>query len=409
LIKSRFIHLLMIVSMVLLLFLSVTGCIAGRDFNTQTGAIIRAYRFSIVKWEIDAVGNTVGNLFHSQVEKSDGIKEVTEYFANVAQMQKLEKETEAVKAGNRPGDVAAIGLEMRKLQKRNTDLTATVQKTLGTQIRQVFSQQGIYNPFMQLKFGFPAIKFKLKPPPHLLVISPRDRIESIKQDTLVPDIDVQDMENIENRIDKLGVSSLVVEIGGFAAYPSYITDTGDLKFTIDAVAEEWLHQYLAFKPLGLRYLLHLTGIHRNYNIVTMNETLASIVGKEIGDMVYQSYYSQNETGQDVPGETGKGFDFNGEMREIRKVVDSYLARGEIKQAEQFMEQKRQYLATNSYYIRKLNQAYFAYYGNYADSPISISPIGVELKELRSRSASLKDFLSIASAMTSRQDLAGSVK
>jgi hypothetical protein len=57
-----------------------------------------------------------------------------------------------------------------------------------------------------------------------------------------------------------------------------------------------------------------------------------------------------------------------------------------------MEQKRQYLDTRGYHIRKLNQAYFAFHGTYADRPTSISPIGRELKKLRNQSASLKDFL-----------------
>ncbi len=74
-----------------------------------------------------------------------------------------------------------------------------------------------------------------------------------------------------------------------------------------------------------------------------------------------------------------------------------------------MEQKRQYLASMGHYIRKLNQAYFAYHGTYADKPTSISPIGLELKELRSQSASLKDFLNKVTVMTSRQDLRSSIK
>jgi hypothetical protein len=97
------------------------------------------------------------------------------------------------------------------------------------------------------------------------------------------------------------------------------------------------------------------------------------------------------------------------MREIRRAVDQYLARGEIEQAEEFMEQKRQYLASKGYYIRKLNQAYFAFYGTYADRPTSISPIGVELQELRRQSASLKDFLDTVAVMTSRQDLKAALK
>ena len=74
-----------------------------------------------------------------------------------------------------------------------------------------------------------------------------------------------------------------------------------------------------------------------------------------------------------------------------------------------MEQKRQYLASMGYYISKLNQAYFAYYGTYADRPTTISPIGLELKKLRSQSASLKDLLNKVAMMTSRQDLRDSIK
>ena len=153
-------------------------------------------------------------------------------------------------------------------------------------------------------------------------------------------------------------------------------------------------------------MLDLTGASRNYEIATMNETLASMVSKEIGSIVCGKYYP--EYGNSV-NQTESEFDFNREMREIRKTVDTYLVQGEIEPAEEFMEQKRQYLASMGHYIRKLNQAYFAFYGTYADSPTSISPIGLELKELRSQSASLKDFLNKVAVMTSRQDLRDSIK
>ncbi len=69
-----------------------------------------------------------------------------------------------------------------------------------------------------------------------------------------------------------------------------------------------------------------------------------------------------------------------------------------------MDAQRQYLADNGYYIRKLNQAYFAFYGTYGDSPTSASPIGRELDTLRGQSASLKDFLDKVASMTSVANL-----
>ena len=126
-------------------------------------------------------------------------------------------------------------------------------------------------------------------------------------------------------------------------------------------------------------------------------------------MLDQKYYYRygGEDGQTEVA--GSEFDFNREMREIRKAVDKYLAQGEIEQAEEFMEQKRQFLASKGYYIRKLNQAYFAFYGAYADSPTSVSPIGAELRTLRGQSASLSDCLDTAARMTSQQDLIISIE
>ncbi len=218
---------------------------------------------------------------------------------------------------------------------------------------------------------------------------------------------MKEIADIEARVDKLGVSSLVVKLGGLSTYPAFVTNEASLRFTIDTATHEWLHQYLVFKPLGFLYLLDLTSVSRNYEIATMNETLVSMVSKEIGSIVYEKYYP--EYGNDGNQTAESEFDFNREMREIRKTVDKYLARGEIEQAEEFMKQKRQYLASMGRYIRKLNQAYFAFYGTYADRPTSISPIGLELKELRSQSASLKDFLNTVPIRTSRQDLRDSIK
>ncbi len=48
--------------------------------------------------------------------------------------------------------------------------------------------------------------------------------------------------------------------------------------------------------------------------------------------------------------------------------DELLAAGKIEEAEAYMEARRQVFWDNGYAIRKLNQAYFAFYGAYADVP-----------------------------------------
>ena len=170
------------------------------------------------------------------------------------------------------------------------------------------------------------------------------------------------------------------------------------------MTEEWFHQYLFFTPLGFCYFLDAIGIARNYEIATMNETLAGIVREEIADIVMETHYPPHDTPTIAFASAEQPFDFSREMRELRLVVDELLANGQIEEAESLMEERRQYLASQGYYIRKLNQAYFAFHGTYADEPTSVDPIGIEMREVRQRTASLRDFIGAISIMTSRQDL-----
>jgi predicted nucleic acid-binding Zn-ribbon protein len=375
---------------------------------------VEPYRFSIVKWEARVIFDGLNQWVFSGNEKiDDEVYLVADYFSLVERIKTLMLEMEAINSGSGQGNLTSLEAELNRLQEQKAALQDAVERIIERQIRDTLAQQGIFNPideYIRLEIGFPPVNFKLDKPPYLLVISPRDRIESIREITLLPSLSLKEIEDIEADVDKLGVSSLVVELGGFGATcPSFVADDASLRFTIDTATEEWLHQYLAFKPLGFLYLLDLVGVSRNYEIATINETLASMVSKEIGSIVYGKYYSWHENGHSQNQGIESGFDFNQEMREIRRAVDKYLARGEIEHAEEFMEQKRQYLASMGYYIRKLNQAYFAFHGTYADSPTSVSPIGVEMKELREQSASLKDFLDTVAAMTSRQNLRDSLR
>ena len=85
-----------------------------------------------------------------------------------------------------------------------------------------------------------------------------------------------------------------------------------------------------------------------------------------------------------------------EMHRIRTEVDSLLAAGKVQEAESFMETSRQQLAREGFYIRKLNQAYFAFYGSYADNPSASGGVGQDISqrehELRADSINLGAFL-----------------
>jgi hypothetical protein len=402
----------LLIVVLLLLFTLAAGCAPGQDFDSNLQTITNPYQFHLAKWEFKALGGEIGQFFSRHHESTDNTtSEFTTYFDNVEQIRALEATVAAVKAGDQTGDLTSLEDKLSELQQDNAALTGDIERQLEKKVKATLSQEGIFNPldrYVRLKIGFPPVKMILAKPPHLLVVSPRDRIESIREVNLLPEMSQEDMESIEAKVDSLGVSSLVVDLGGLATYPSYITDEADLQFIIETAVHEWLHQYLAFTSLGFYYVLDLTGIRQDYDIATINETVASMISKEIGSMIYKQYFAPGETSNAQQESTEPAFDFNKEMRETRKAVDDYLARGEIEQAEQYMEQQRQYLAANGYYIRKLNQAYFAFYGTYADSPTSISPIGVELKTLRSQSASLKEFLDAASSIKSQKELTESI-
>ena len=76
------------------------------------------------------------------------------------------------------------------------------------------------------------------------------------------------------------------------------------------------------------------------------------------------------------------FGFNEEMRETRLRVDELLANGKVGEAEAYMEERRLFFVENGYPIRRLNQAYFAFQGTYAENAASSSPIAGQLNRFR---------------------------
>jgi len=283
-----------------------------------------------------------------------------------------------------------------------------VEQILAAQVREAYQERGVYGPLDRLvsvPITFPPVWFALEPPPHLLVVSPRTEIASLRQDLLLQTMDLATMEDIERQVEALDLSALVTRIGGLGAtYPAIVSDDSSLRYTIETVAEEWLHQYLTFTPLGWRYVLHLLNIRPDYEIAQINESLASIVHTEIGDAVWERYYAPRFPVSDSGPGGEDEFDYRAFMRETRVRADELLAAGEIEEAEAWMESRRQVLVSEGYRIRKLNQAYFAFHGTYADAPGSVTPVGDQLRALRSTATSLSDYLNTAVRIRTQQDL-----
>ena len=69
---------------------------------------------------------------------------------------------------------------------------------------------------------FPPLDFVFQKTPKVLIISPRDRIYQQFAMLITPDINLERMLEIESEIYKQNLSAIVVNTGGFAAYPSLI-------------------------------------------------------------------------------------------------------------------------------------------------------------------------------------------
>src|SRR5205823_2770738 len=125
------------------------------------------------------------------------------------------------------------------------------------------------------------------------------------------------------------------------------------------------HQYLFFTPLGIRYW-------QSNEMTTMNETVANMAGREIGTEAYVLLTGQPPAAPSAtPALPKPVFDFQEAMKQTRFHVEELLSAGEVDQAEQYMNERRDFLASHGYSIRKLNQAYFAFHGAYADSAASL--------------------------------------
>ena len=366
------------------------------------------YVFNISEWELgnffDKWGYSLEQFFiPKKLTVQESVQRVEDYLSLAQNASSLEDTINRDKAeGNgSQADVKSLEAQLAQLTRQRDSLRDQVEAIIEGQISAVLTDQGLAKTIDfigKVNILFPPVDFEFQQEPNVLIVSPRDKIELTKTILLSPDLSLEQIVDIENKVQGIDMSGLVERVGGVATYPSIIPQDDSLQYLLSTVAHEWLHHYFYFHPLGRNYWA-------NYDMTSINETAADLGGDELGQLVYQRYYVQPVSEAASPGaESQPAFDFNKEMREIRLAVDQLLAQGQVEEAERYMEQMREYLARNGYYIRKLNQAYFAFYGTYSDMPGSVSPIGGYLEELRQGSPSLGDFIKTVSGISSYEQL-----
>jgi hypothetical protein len=339
---------------------------------------------------------------------------VYEYLRVTGQLMQAEAAIEQVYANPDIKDKEATSEALRtqrdKLIIEQGKLAPFAEATLQSQVEDALAE-------LKLTTGgqtIPPLLYHTTSTPLALIISPRDHIEQITNISVLPSLTLDQQIKLENDVAKsLNVSTLVVPIGGVGVYPTMVMETTDLRWILDTIAHEWTHNYLTLRPLGVEYTA-------TPELRTMNETTASISGGEVGTYVLKKYYpelyvpppppsaapSNNPPPTPTPN-TPPPFNFRAEMHETRVHVDELLAAGKVEEAEAYMEQRRQVFWQNGYLIRKLNQAYFAFNGAYADVPGGAAgedPVGPAVRALREQSKSLADFINTIAWMTSFDQL-----
>jgi hypothetical protein len=391
----------------------VASTVSLSDPLEQVHTFTRDIEFDYVTWTLNSLAIKLGESalgtanYLPLVEQS---KAVLEDLDLIRQINQKEAELTDIYADPNISDPETTSADLRRqlneLKDRRTKLEPLAEAILQDQVNEIAAQAG-------LSYGgqtFPPVLYHTTPPPDALIISPRDVIRQDYDISISPDISVDRMEQLEGKVDQsLDVSSLVVGIGGIGLYPTMIMETTDINGLAEVVAHEWVHNYLTLRPLGASYM-------NSPELRTMNETVASIAGKELGRAVVEKYYPEYlppeapsavpATGNNQP-QTPPVFDFRAEMHHTRVTVDRMLAEGKINQAETYMELRRRYLWDNGYHIRKLNQAYFAFYGAYADQPGGAAgedPVGGAVRALRDKSTSLAVFINRISWMWNFEQL-----
>jgi hypothetical protein len=403
-----------------LILLAVGIILAGstqRGLDLKWRAVditVQEWDWDLVGWMASAMGEKVAAGITQPVRGVSGETSrllVEEYLARAGAIGRIEQAMDdlfATADGLRDRRLIQLENELRLLRGQQELFRPAVEQILEQQIGHEVVREGINLG----NSAFPPVLFTFSEPPRKLVVSPRKRIETIYYSMLQPALPPDERAAIENEIDAhQDLSAYVASIGGLGAYPALVLDQAPLEWVLSTVAHEWTHNYLTLFPLGINY-------NQSAELTILNETVADIVGDEIGARVLHAFYPPPPPGEDeeatadavalaapMPAaDEEPAFDFRAEMQQTRETVDLFLTYDRIEDAEAYMEMRRHLFFENGYNLRRLNQAYFAFHGSYGTGPAASSPIGPKLERLRSLVPDLRTFLETVRWFTSEADL-----
>jgi hypothetical protein len=399
--RARTFGTLIVVLVALSILLTASAALV-LDRRDQVQRFTRQLEFDYLGWTTRALGKKLSQFglgASGFLSDEDRNQVVLDYLELVREAGRLNGELMSTLADpNLPNPeltARPISEELDSVRKQLEDLKPLAETVLQENVAVVLEDQG-------LGVGgtpFPPVAFQFSELPVALIVSPRDTIQQDANLHLDPGMNLEDQIDLESQVeDELDVSALVVGIGGLSTYPTMIQETTSIQWLAETIVHEWTHHYLAFRPLGFQY-------EQSPETRSINETVAGIVGREIGREVLARYYPEflpdpvpepEPTSAIGPTPEPPAFDFRAEMRETRLMVDELLAADRINEAEEYMETRRLFFWDHGYrHIRRINQAYFAFYGAYADSPrgeAGEDPIGEAVRAVWDQTQDPAEFL-----------------
>ncbi|MCY4582707.1 MAG: hypothetical protein OXE50_07920 [Chloroflexi bacterium] len=378
--------------------LLVTSGIGRGDSVSQLHRTSAPYEQDLVRWEVthlpdkwlrQAVGIFGGP------DEDERLERVEEFFRVSQQMSGKRREIERALAEEASeAEVAAMEEERNRLERRRVALSPLVEETLESAISQSADDLGVIARFGPVRW--PPVDFAFQAGGHVLVRSPRDAIVRLDDRLLTSDISLPEQDALEEDVEALeeNISAIVARIGGVATYPAQVTPDTSLRGALSIASHEWVHHWLIFHPLGRAWFA-------GGELTSVNETVANIAAEELGDrafylltgeVVTREPWQPPRAGEPRPPPEPGVFDFRHEMRQTRAHLEELLEEGKVEDAEAYLEERRLEFVERGHNIRKLNTAWFAFHGTYADGPASISPIEPQLRTIRADSADLAEFL-----------------
>jgi hypothetical protein len=277
--------------LVLALFplLATLSTLAPADPTERVRAYTRDIEFDFVGWTLEAFRlKTFQSALNTQAYLSPAARQqaVLEYLGLVAAVQETQDQISQVYADPQVQNAAAASAALRQqlasLQSQRQQSEPLAEAILQNQISQVVGEMGLTLGGQPV----PPVLYHMTPLPLALIISPREVIRQDEDIPLVADLPLDQQIALETQIDQaLDVSSLVVEIGGVGTYPTMVYQTRSVDVLGEIIGHEWTHNFLTLRPLGVLYL-------ESPQMRIINETVASISGKEIGQALLEQFYPE---------------------------------------------------------------------------------------------------------------------